>query len=101
MEVFETQLNPWRLVTDAMRLSYNRRQPVALMAVKARHREYTTDVAKVVADPKSLPERSVPIHGAKPPVYSLPYKDLGHPEEVDAFRKLVREIRRQSPTQPK
>jgi hypothetical protein len=58
-------------------------------------------VAKVVVDPSALPERAVPIPGAKPPVYSLPYKDLGHPDEVDAFRKLVRKIRRQSPTRPK
>jgi hypothetical protein len=57
-------------------------------------------MAKVVVDPKSLPERAVPIPGAKPPVYALPYKDLGHPEEVDAFRKLVREIRRQAPARP-
>jgi hypothetical protein len=58
-------------------------------------------VARVVIDPKGLPERAVPIPGAKPPVYSLPYKDLGHPDEVDAFRKLVREIRRQPPARPK
>jgi hypothetical protein len=53
------------------------------------------DMAKVVADPRSLPERAVPIPGAKPPVFSLPHKDLGDPEEADAFRKLIREIRRQ------
>jgi hypothetical protein len=58
-------------------------------------------MAKIVTDPKSLPERDVPIPGAKPPVSSLPYKDLGHPEEVDEFRKLIREIRRQPPTRPK
>jgi hypothetical protein len=52
-------------------------------------------MAKVVLDPRSLPERVVPMPGAKPPVYSLPYKDVGHPEEVDEFRKLIREIRRQ------
>jgi len=53
-------------------------------------------MAKVVADPKSLPDRAAPIPGAKPPVFSLPYKDLGDPEEVDEFLKLVREIRRQA-----
>jgi hypothetical protein len=58
-------------------------------------------MAKVVVDPKSLPERAVPIPGAKPPVFSLPYKDLGHPEEVDAFRKLIQEIRQQVPIRPK
>jgi hypothetical protein len=49
-------------------------------------------MAEIVADPKSLPERAVPIPGAKPPVFSLPHKDLGNPEEVDAFRKLIREL---------
>jgi hypothetical protein len=58
-------------------------------------------MAKVVIDPKSLPDRAVPIPGAKPPVFSLPYKDLGHPEEVDEFLKLVREIRRQGPKRQK
>jgi len=58
-------------------------------------------MAKVVVDPKSLPDRAVPIPGAKPPVFSLPYKDLGHPEEVDEFLKLVREIRRQASAPPK
>jgi hypothetical protein len=46
-----------------------------------------------VVDPRSLPDRAVPIPGAKPPVYSLPYKDNGRPEEVDTFRELIREIR--------
>ena len=55
-------------------------------------------MAKLVLDPKTLPEPSVPIPGAKPPVWSLPYKDCGRPDEVDEFRKLVHEIRRQSPT---
>ena len=57
-------------------------------------------MAKVVVDPLSLPERAVPVSGAKPPVYSLPYKDIGHPEEVDTFRELIREIRRRPPTRP-
>jgi hypothetical protein len=56
------------------------------------------DMARVVVDPKSLPERTVPIPGAKPPVFSLPYTDLGRPEEVDTFRELIREIRRRPPT---
>ena len=59
------------------------------------------DMAKIVLDPKSLPERAVPIPGAKPPVSSLPYKDLGSPEEVDTFRKQIREIRRHPTTRPK
>jgi hypothetical protein len=57
-------------------------------------------MAKVVHDPRTLPERKVPIPGAKPPVTSFPYKDLGHPEEVDSFRLLIRELRRQQPAQP-
>jgi hypothetical protein len=47
-------------------------------------------MAKLVTDPKSLPDRAVPIPGAKPPVFSLLDKDLGHPEEVEAFRDLLR-----------
>ena len=58
------------------------------------------DMAKVVVDPKKLPERNAPIPGAKPSVSTLPYKDFGHPEEVDQFRKVIREIRRQSATRP-
>jgi len=58
-------------------------------------------MAKVVVDPKGLPERVNPIPGAKPPVFSLPYRDVGSPGEVDEFRKLIREIRRQPPTRPK
>jgi len=57
-------------------------------------------MAKVVVDPKSLPERAEPIPGAKPPVFSLPYKDLGSPEEVDEFLRLIHEMRRQSQTRP-
>jgi len=52
-------------------------------------------MAKLVTDPRSLPERTTPIPGAKPPVSLLPYKDLGHPEEVEEFHRLIREIRRQ------
>ena len=61
----------------------------------------TNGVAKLVVDPKSLPNRAVPIPGAKPPVFSLPYQDPGHPGEVDEFRKLLRNIRRQVQTRPK
>jgi len=52
-------------------------------------------MAKVVSDPKTLPPRSIRIPGAKPPVSSFPYKDLGRPGEVDEFRRLVRELRNQ------
>ena len=50
-------------------------------------------MAQVILNPRNLPERSVRIPGAKPPVVTFPYKDLGRPEEVDAFRLLVRELR--------
>lgn len=50
---------------------------------------------------KQLPERRVPIAGAKPPVHLLPYRDLGHPEEVEAFREMIREIRRRPIRQPR
>jgi len=43
-------------------------------------------VAKLIVDPRSLPDRAVPIPGAKPPVFSLRYQDPGHPDEVDEFR---------------
>lgn len=58
-------------------------------------------MAKLVTDPKSLPERTTPIPGAKPPVSSLPYQDLGHPEEVEEFRRLIREIRRRPDSLPR
>jgi len=54
-------------------------------------------MAKLVFDPKVLPERTVVIPGAKPPVVSFPFQDLGHPEEVDSFRRLIRQLRRQKP----
>jgi len=52
------------------------------------------DMAKIILDPRTLPERALPIPGAKAPVTSLPYKDIGCPDEVEAFHKLIREIRR-------
>jgi hypothetical protein len=52
-------------------------------------------MAQVVFNPRSLPQKSVQIPGAKPAVTAFPYKDVGHPEEVDSFRLLVRELRRE------
>ena len=52
------------------------------------------DMAKIILDPRTLPERALPIPGAKPAVSALPYKDIGCPDEVEAFHKLIREIRR-------
>lgn len=58
-------------------------------------------MAKIVVDPRLLPERTAPIPATKPPVFSLPFKDLGHPEEVDTFRAFVRELRQRVTAQPK
>ena len=57
-------------------------------------------MAKVIFDPKTLPERIVPIPGSNAPISILPFKDLGHPEEVESFRELIREIRNQSSIRP-
>ena len=57
-------------------------------------------MAKVVIDPKHLPNRALAIPGAKPSVSVLPYRDLQHPEEADELRELVRELRRRSPIKP-
>jgi hypothetical protein len=53
-------------------------------------------MAKFVLGPKVLLERNVSIPGAKPPVFSFPFRDLGHPDEVDSFRRFVRQLRRQT-----
>jgi len=58
-------------------------------------------MARVVTDAGSLPERPDPIPGAKPPVFSLPYGEVGSPEEVDEFRGLIHELRRQSQSRPR
>jgi hypothetical protein len=54
-------------------------------------------MAKLILDPKSLPERIAPSPAVKPAVKSFPYMDLDHPEEADTFRVLIRELRRQLP----
>jgi hypothetical protein len=54
--------------------------------------------AKIVRDLKSLPERTTPIPGAKPPVMSFPvYDDPPSAEEVDDFLRFIRELRRGKP----
>ena len=58
-------------------------------------------MAKIIHDPKDLPERTIPIPGLKHAVTTFPYQDFGHPEEVDEFREFIREIRGQSPPKPK
>jgi len=54
-------------------------------------------MAKVVLDPKLLPDRPAPMAPAKPPVKTFPYKDSGLPEEADALRLLIRSLRHQPP----
>jgi hypothetical protein len=51
-------------------------------------------MAKLVADPRMLPDRTAALPAVKPPVSSLPYSDVGHPEEVDTFREFIRQLRR-------
>jgi hypothetical protein len=58
-------------------------------------------MAKLILDPKMLPDRIVPIPGAKPPVGAFPFQDLGSPEEVDSFRRFIRQLRRQKPVRTK
>ena len=53
-------------------------------------------MAKVV-NPKSLPATKVFIPGLKPPVRNFAPSDDGDPSEVDAFIKMIRELRHQSP----
>lgn len=46
-------------------------------------------MSKIVTDPELY--LSAPFPKAKAPVFSLPYEDLGHPEEVETIHELVRE----------
>jgi hypothetical protein len=51
-------------------------------------------VAKVV-DPTKLKTRQGPVPGLKPPVHSFAPQDEDTPQEADAFRRLLRELRRE------
>lgn len=53
-------------------------------------------MAKVV-NPKSLPATKVFIPGLKPPVRTFAPSDDGDPSEVDAFIRMIRQLRHQSP----
>jgi hypothetical protein len=53
-------------------------------------------MAKVV-NPRSLPATKVYIPGLKPLVRNFSASDDGDPSEVDAFIKMIRELRHQSP----
>ena len=60
---------------------------------------YAGVVAKVV-NPRSLPGPKVFIQGLKPPVRDFTPSDDGDPSEVDAFIKMIRELRHQRPAAP-
>jgi len=53
-------------------------------------------MAKVV-NPKSPPATKVFIQGLKPPVRNFAPSDDGDPSEVDAFIRMIRQLRHQSP----
>ena len=53
-------------------------------------------MAKVV-DPRRLPDPGISIPGLKPPVRDFPPVDDGDPSAVDAFNKMIRELRDQNP----
>jgi hypothetical protein len=57
---------------------------------------HTGFMAKVV-NPGSLPAPKVLIPGLEPPVRTFVPADDGNPSEVDAFIKMIRELRNQSP----
>jgi hypothetical protein len=58
--------------------------------------------AKIVLDPKTLPERATPIPGAKPPVTSFPFQDDPRaPDDVDDFLRFIREVRGKQPLSQK
>ncbi|MGA2715874.1 MAG: hypothetical protein ABSG41_22455 [Bryobacteraceae bacterium] len=52
-------------------------------------------MAKLV-NPGSIPARNVLIPGLKPPVREFAPSDDSDPAEVDAFIKMIRELRNQS-----
>jgi hypothetical protein len=53
-------------------------------------------MAKFV-DPRKLPEQKVHIPGLKPPVREFTPSDDTDPAEADAFNRMIRELRNQSP----
>jgi hypothetical protein len=53
-------------------------------------------VAKVV-DPRNLPETRALIPGLKPPVRDFSPSDDADPSEVDAFNRMIRELRNLNP----
>ena len=53
-------------------------------------------MAKVV-NPSSLPDPKLVIPGLKPPVRDFDPSDDGDPSEVDAFIKMIRQLRHDRP----
>jgi hypothetical protein len=53
-------------------------------------------MAKVV-DPRELPDSKICIPGLKPPVREFSPSDDSDPSEADAFNRMIRELRNQSP----
>ena len=58
--------------------------------------QYTGVMAKVV-DPRKLPDQKVCIPALKPAVGEFTPSDDGDPAEADAFNRMIRELRNQSP----
>jgi len=47
-------------------------------------------------DPRALPDRRMTIPGLKPPVREFTPSDDGDAREVDAFNRMIRNLRNQS-----
>jgi len=50
-----------------------------------------------VVDPRKLPDSNTCIPGLKPAVREFAPSDDGDPSEADAFNRMIRELRNQSP----
>jgi hypothetical protein len=50
-----------------------------------------------IVDPRVLPDAKICIPGLKPPVREFAPSDDSDPSEVDAFNRMIRELRSQSP----
>jgi len=70
----------------------------ARLPVVSRERRirYTGIMAKVV-DPRKLPDPEIYIPGLKPPVREFAPVDDSDPSEVDAFNRMIRELRNLGP----
>jgi hypothetical protein len=66
------------------------------MSSMSRRIQYGGVMAKVV-DPRKLPDQKVRIPGLKPAVGEFTPSDDRDPSEADAFNRMIRELRNQSP----